>query len=810
MQLKFLPLDFDYKDLNGKTKILIYGKTEDGRNVVVIDDRYEPYFYVLPANVERAKEEIEKALAKKNFKIKRIEKERKNLFGKERVFLKISCFRSIDAYKARDIIKELEAERGGSGSIVDEYEYAIGYYRNYLADQGFGSLEWLLVKGEKVDLNFEADLILKASEIKKIEGEIPKLTILAFDLEVVEEDGEQKVVMVSFYGKDFRKVITYKQASYPYWVEVVSSEKRLLERFVQVVKERDVNLLIGYNSDLFDFDVLSTRAEKLNVNLDLSRDRSGVRFSRRGRVSTARLKGRVHIDLFNFINNILSPILQTEVLTLDSVSAELLGDEKIEMEYEEILEAWKKRKDLAKLAEYCLKDSELTYRLAKLLLPQIFELTKIVGQNLFDVSRMTYSQLVEWYYTKKAKETNRIIPNQPKFDEIRKRRRVSYIGGYVKEPKGGIHERIAVIDFASLYPTIISSYNISVNTLNCSCCKGDGYKVPNLPHWFCKKKKGFESQIIKDLLLRRWKLKEKLKKLKRDTREYKILEARSYGLKTIANASYGYYAFPASKWYSKECAESITAIGRKSIKEILKMAKEAGFDPIYADTDSAFIKMGEKKKEDVLDFLDEVNEKLPGIMRVDLEAFYQRGIFIPRGAAPGTAKKRYALIDEEGNLKIRGLEKVRRDWSRLAKRTQEKVLKLVLGKKDVKGAVSYVRKIVQDLRKLEVSLKDLVIYEQITKPLSEYKAMSPHLMAAKKLCERGVPVGPGSVIGFVITKGRGKISQRAEPMEFAEVKDIDIDYYINNQVLPAALRILQVLGITEKQLKTPAGLEKFL
>lgn len=812
MQVKFCLIDVDYKDINDKTVILLYGKSVDGKNIVVIDESYEPYFYVLPSDLEKAKKEITKLLEKNKFEIRKIEVEKKNFFGEKREFLKIYCFKPRDTYNARDVIKRLEAKRGGSGSVINEYEYAIGFYRHYLVDKEFGILDWLLVDGEPVSLDFDADLILKAKKIEKLDlEELPTLKVLAFDIEVVEEAGKQKVVMISLYSKNLKKVLTYKRdKAYSDYVEVVSDEKELLRELVSKIKAYDPDIIIGFNTDLYDFDILVKRAEELKISLALSRDRSPVRFSRRARVSTAKLKGRVHIDIFNFINNILSPILQTEVLTLDSISAELLGDEKIEMEYEEILEAWKKHKDLAKLAQYCLKDSELAYRLAGLLIPQIFEITKLVGQSLFDVSRMTYSQLVEWYYSKKAKETNRIIPNQPKFEEIQKRRRVTYVGGYVKEPEAGLHENIAVIDFASLYPTIVSSFNVSIETLNCDCCKGDGYKVPGLSYWFCKKKKGFESEIIKELLLKRWELKKKLKKLKKGTLEYNILNARQFALKTVANASYGYYAFPASKWYSKECAESITALGRDLIKRILKIAEGAGFKPIYCDTDSAFLKMEHKTKKDVLNFLEKVNKELPGIMRLDLEDFYVRGIFIPRGVAPGTAKKRYALIDERGNLKIRGLEKVRRDWSRVAKETQEEVLRLVLGKKDIEGAIAYVRQVIQKLRNLQVSLRDLVIYEQITKSLNEYKQISPHVIAAKKLISYGIPVVPGSVIGFIITKGTKSISQRAEPVEFVDIKNIDVNYYITNQVLPAALRILKVLGVDEKQLLTPSGLEKFL
>ena len=363
-----------------------------------------------------------------------------------------------------------------------------------------------------------------------------------------------------------------------------------------------------------------------------------------------------------------------------------------------------------------------------------------------------------------------------------------------------MHENLAVIDFAALYPSITSTYNVSIETLNCSCCKGEGHKVPGLPFWFCKKREGFESKVVKDLLSERMKLKKDLKKMAPGTAEYHLLNERQMALKTIANASYGYYGFAASKWYSKECAESVTAYGRYWIQAIIEEADKRKFRTIYSDTDSAFLELGKKKKEELLDFCESMNKELPGIMHIDLEDFYQRGMFIPREIGGGAAKKRYALIDQNGNLKIRGLEKVRRDWSSIARNTQEEVLRLILGKKDVEGAVSLVRDRIETLKKLGIELKDVVVYEQLSKPIEEYKLISPHIAAAKKLVDKGIPVSTGSVVGFVIEKGSGSVSQKAQPIEFAELKRIDTDYYIHHQILPVSLRILKVLGVDEERL----------
>jgi DNA polymerase elongation subunit (family B) len=136
----------------------------------------------------------------------------------------------------------------------------------------------------------------------------------------------------------------------------------------------------------------------------------------------------------------------------------------------------------------------------------------------------------------------------------------------------------------------------------------------------------------------------------------------------------------------------------------------------------------------------------------------------------------------------------------LAKEVQRKVLEFVLKEKNVEGAKEYVKKVINDLRKRKVSLKDLIIYEELTKPIEQYKLISPHVMAAKKLKQRGIEVGEGQVIMFVIQEGPGSISEKAEPFEFAKLEKIDLDYYIGHQILPAAMRVLQVLGVSENEL----------
>ena len=205
----------------------------------------------------------------------------------------------------------------------------------------------------------------------------------------------------------------------------------------------------------------------------------------------------------------------------------------------------------------------------------------------------------------------------------------------------------------------------------------------------------------------------------------------------------------------------------------------------------------EKKAEE---FLNKVNKQLPGILKLDLQGIYKRGIFIPKSVGIGTAKKRYSLIDKNGKITVRGLEAVRKDWCNLAKVVQREVLRMILERKDVKKAVKYVKDVIKKLKGKKIPLKDLIIIEQLTKPLSEYKAIGPHVVAARKIKERGRPIGEGMPIMFIITKGKGSISEKAEPFEDVDIKDVDNDYYITHQIIPAALRVLTVLGVTEEEL----------
>ncbi|MCC7559262.1 MAG: hypothetical protein KO318_02345 [Methanobacterium sp.] len=201
--------------------------------------------------------------------------------------------------------------------------------------------------------------------------------------------------------------------------------------------------------------------------------------------------------------------------------------------------------------------------------------------------------------------------------------------------------------------------------------------------------------------------------------------------------------------------------------------------------------MHESIKENVDKFLLSVNKELPQGMELEFEGFYERGFFV--------TKKRYALIQDD-KIVVKGLELVRRDWAPVAKKTQEKVMMAILKDASPDKAAKIIKEVIDQIKKGETPLEDLVIHTQLTKNPDKYKQRAPHVLAAKKAIERGRKVGRGSIIRYIVIKGKGPISQRAEPLEDADVANYDPNYYIDNQVLPAVSRIIDSLGYSQDEI----------
>jgi DNA polymerase elongation subunit (family B) len=808
-KLQFYPVDLTYKIVGGRAAVYIYGRTMDGKQIGIIDDDFEPYFYVVPkkgAVMADLKEALLKVSAKKGsetFEIVRAEPAKKVLKGKE-----IEAIRAIvNVPKAVPVLRD---EIKNRPDVSDILEYDILYTRRYLIDKRITPLVLTDVDAEPVTERTERSRVplFRAKSISQASQDaLDDLKILAFDIETYNPDGKltlpekHPIVMLSLYGKGLQKVITCKRFKTDLdYVEFVEGEAQLLERFKELVTDYGPDLLAGYYSDGFDMPYIIKRAEKYKIKIDISLDYDSVSVQR-GRERSIETTGIVHIDILNFIKRVISRKMKTDSFTLNAVAGELLGEKKDDVDIERLAGAWDAASDeLSKFAKYNLQDSHLTHDLCEKVLPNLIELVKLVGQSINDVNKMAFSQLVEWYIMRRAADFSQFIPNKPHHDELETRMDYRFEGAFVYEPKPGLYEDVVVFDFRSLYPSIIVSHNISVETLNCTDCeKRDLVPLDKEKIWFCRKRKGFFSTVLEEIITRRMRVKEIMKQTT-DKNKKIFLDARQESLKTLSNSFYGYMGFFAARWYNKDCARSVTAYGRDYIQKVIESAKKKGFGVLYSDTDSIFLHLLKKSEKDALNFCEEVNATLPGMMELDFQGSYKRALFVAMKASEAGAKKRYALIDEKDRITIKGFEMVRRNVSAIAKRAQEEVISIILKENDPKKAFRHVNQIVSELKDKKVPISDVAIPTQLTKVTEAYDSVGPHVAVAKRMKAKGIDIYPGMIIRYVVTSGKGKISERSKLPEEVKQGDYDAEYYIKNQVIPAVEKIFDVFGYSAEEL----------
>ncbi len=777
----------------GKEKnscIRLFIKTRSGMESF-IEKNFHPYFYAVFEGSfgELKKKILEKEFGEEKSKAIKAEKAEEYRENAARIYFKNTS----DLVKAREEITKISG-------VMEKREHDIVFTRRYLIDKGLEPL------GE-VEVEFREGKEKEVQEIKRIEKKTGIAPVSsAFDLETYSGESfsnpkKDAILMAAFVSGKEKKVFTANKKAETKHVELVESESKLIERLVEEIREKKTDIMMTYNGDLFDLPYLRERASVLKAEIDFGVEGSGLKAKKHGFASAVMVVGMQHLDVYQLLRLFVRfGIVSLVKFDLESVVEQIYGEKKEKITAAQITESWDSGKGLEKVAEYNLEDAEQTYRLGNRFLPVAVELSKLVKQTLFDVSRGSAGFLVEFLLMDKCFQTKTLLPNRPHEGEVKKRMMQSFKGGFVKSPEPGLHENIAVLDFRSLHPSIMISHNVSPETLNCDCCRGNKKNLAPDGDYFCTKKKGFIPAILEQLLENRKKIKKEMKKFGKDSEEFEALSARQQALKILLNSFYGYLGYPRSRWYSLESARSVTAWSRHYVKDIGHKAEKAGFRLLYNDTDSAFLGLPKgKTKADVLEFAEKVNSGLPGVMELEFEGIYKRGLFVTRREG-GAAKKRYALIDFRGNLSIVGFEYVRRDWARIAKDTQRRVLQAVLEEGKPEKAVQVVRKAVKDLKEGKVQKKDLVIISTVKKSIKSYESIGPHIAAAKKAIKRGKRIGVGTIIEYIVTRSGKSISDRAELAEFVQEGNYDADYYIEHQVFPAVIKIIRELGVSEEDL----------
>ncbi|RMD45424.1 hypothetical protein D6829_02320, partial [Candidatus Pacearchaeota archaeon] len=715
-------------------------------------------------------------------KITRIEVAEKNFLEKKAKAIRVFVTNHKD-------LNEISSKVAKLPGVICRREHDIPLIQKYIKEKKVNPLRWHTVDAEPIgEEDFagfpkivKTELVLKAKKIESTEKSDFEPKILAFDIETESQEvGNGKILLISIYSKNFRKVLTWKFKSKKSFVESFESEKEMVKAFSDIVCQQKPDILTGYFSDGFDIPYLISAAKRLKVPLFLGPIKNPPQIVR-GNPISAKIPGLVHIDTFKFIRNVFSQYLQSETLSLNEVAKELLGMEKKEFDFSKISSM--NYEDWEKFAEYNLHDSKLSYELLRKIWQDIKEFCLIVKDPLFDTTRNSMSSNVESYIIQNLDKFNEIAEKRPTPEEITKRRaKGRYAGAFVFEPTPGIYENLVMFDFTSMYASVIVAYNLSKSTY--------------LGNKKFSKKPGFFPRLLKEIIELRKKHKKEYAK-----NQSPLLKARSNAYKLLANASYGYQGFFAARYYCFEAAAATARLARENLKKTMEKIKKEGYKIIYSDTDSIAFLRGKKSKKEVIQLLKRINSELPEAMELDLEDFYMRGLFVHKRTTKSGAKKKYALLSEEGKLKIRGFETVRRDWCMLARRLQSDIIEKILKTGNEKKALLLLKETIKKLREGKIQKNELIIKTQLKKPIDSYQSKGPHVIAAEKMKKSGTKVFAGSIIEYFVGKTKEKRKKIGEAVFLPEENaDYDPSYYLNNQVLPAVENIFDIFGINIKEI----------
>ena len=774
MKVKFWLLDVSHEPAGEASEIRLWGVDGEGRRILILDRGFNPSLYVIPSvDVEEALRRL--AL---NPKLKqaasRVEAEERKLFGKPLKALKVEA-KGQEAFEAlaKVLPKEDWVKEALHGDLRASSQYLLSLD---VKPCGWNQVEAREVKpprNVRVEACFMAEGKPKAVEVL----DVPKLRVLAFSPVYYSEIGSPNplrdpvLALATVNGEGEAEVLTASEKG---------DDRGLLEAFSSLVEAYDPDVIVGYGSNREDYPYMVQRAEKLGVRLRLDRMGNPPHQSLYGHFSVV---GRANVDLLDFAEG----MPEVKLKTLANV-ASFLGvkfEEPLEVGAGEAKRLWETGEGREKLKEICLRRAETVMEVAKVILNFAYQLSHLIGMPVDQVGAAAVGFRVDWYLIREAWRLGELAPKrveQPYYP---------YKGGMVLEPEAGIHEKVAVFDFSVMYPSLMVKYNLSPDTYLLEGepePEGGVYVAPEVGHRFRRKPPGFYKLVLEELMKARKQIRQRMKGLKPSQPLYRILDARQKSVKVITNAVYGYSGWRGARWFRVEVAEAVAAWGRKTISDALAIAGKLNLKVIYGDTDSVFLSYEPDK---VARFEAEVERQVG--LEIKPDAIYERILFTE-------AKKRYAGLLQDGRVEIVGLEVARGDWCEAAKKVQEKVIEIVLREGDPGKAVEYVRQWIKNFKAGNFTLEDVTVWKTITKPIEEYEVRAPHVEAAKRLMARGWKLSYGDKVGYVIVKGPGKLYQRAEPYLTVSPSDVDLDYYVENQVVPAALRILQIFKVNKSQL----------
>ena len=651
--------------------------------------------------------------------------------------------------------------------------------------------------------------------IKALEGwlpmflnPVPDYRRVALDIEVATEAldripdprvGRNPVICASLVGSDgLKKVLVLKRAGVelgaknpelPKDAQVTFFEDELLlikEIFRYIV---DYPILLTFNGDNFDLHYLWRRAQVLGMR----KEEVPILMGR----EIALLPVGVHFDLYKFFHNHAIQIyafgnVYREV-ALDAVSTAILniGKIKIGKTVNEL--------NYSDLAAYCFRDSFITLKLttenSSMIMNLVTMIMRISRQSMEDVTRQGVSRWIRSLFFSEHRARNCLIPKQKEIEAMKGQafttaiiKGKKYQGALVIKPESRVYFDVVVLDFASLYPSIIAKWNLSYETVRCphTSCKSN--VVPETNHWVCTKVIGMEGLLIgllRDIRVKWFKVMAKDPSLTKEQRDwYKVVQQ---ALKVILNASYGVFGSEIFPLYCLPLADSTTAIGRHIITETINKATDSGLKVVYGDTDSIFLYQPTKEQ------IGELLNWAEASFGIDLEVD-KRYTFVTFSGR----KKNYLGVMDNGVVDIKGLMGKKRNTPVFIKNAFNEmttVLKEVKNEQDFEKAKAKIKEIVQNcytgLKNRRFSLDELTFKVMLSRSLSGYQKTTPqHVKAAKQLADKGRDVKSGDIISYVKVQG----GLGVKPVQLARIDEVDVDKYVGH-IESTFGQVLEALGI---------------
>ncbi len=770
----FWLLDINPKVDGGTVELWLWGITEAGSRVLIVDRKFTAYFYAVLHGGANASQVTDVIMAGCASLVAKTEVVSRRFFGKPVTAIKVSCRDATQTGKVARQIRKLDG-------VADCYEDDIRAAMRYLIDNGVVPCSWHEVDAEEEENRqgvratkvYVADAPPKPLDV----ASMPHLRVLAFSMICYSREGTPKpdrnpVLVLSTVASsgEERQFIAGDDRD----------DKPVIQAFIDYIRQFDPDVLASYGANTVDWSYMLERSHKHGMLFDFDRAGFEPHTSMYGHVSVT---GIVNVDLADFAD--MFP--EVKVKTLSNFADHLGVGAQGQAAVEEVLfaEYWDAPKRRPELLQFGLDSARRVQGMAALLLDFAMQLASLTSLPLDQVMAAATGFRVEWYLIKRAQKIGELVPRRVEQQYI------PYAGGLVLSPKPGLHENIAVLDFKSMYPNIMITYNLSPDTYiepGTPEPSSGVYTAPEVGHRFRKSPPGFYKEAFTYLIDVRGVIRQKMKTLNPKTVEFQVLDARQKAVKILTNAVYGYAGWVGARWYIKPVAEAASAWGRHIIFAASQMAQKAKIAVVYGDTDSLFIEYDKTKAQ-------QLQEDIKDELKLDVEVgeVYQRIFFTE-------AKKRYAGLRQDGSLDIVGLEVIRGDWAEVAKQVQERVLEIILKEQSPKKAVEYVHSVVADLRHRKMPMRDFIIWKTLTKPPEQYAIKAPHVEAARILIDKGWRLTTGDKVGYVVLVGQGRLYSRVTPYIFAKSDEVDVEYYVTNQVLPAAARILSFFNITEKEL----------